>query len=570
MPDREAHPPEESLRPEYAGGNVHPHARAADRTEPWLVATAGFLADQDFDHDFATGRRYDAPSMVRAFVYKRLVDISSFHRLTSHLTGNPRVRQALGFSDEVPAGDTFREWWKNRLDEQQREVTEDVADTIMAPRLGRILLDLGLPEGKRFFHIPEPEPDPIEITPEQKQDAIEHIRPMVYGDLDFDRADNREYDASQLLDYQAEVSEDQDYIQKTLEEKDDHGEDPISPRGYFGAVENRDAGNWERQFREAYDKQLQAAKGAGMFDRPVPVYIDGTIRPFYKRNAGLAEGVRGGEPKNGTYYGYHHITISAHADGRSILLATYQFTPGDTMQEAVKYLIREAEKHVSIEEIAMDSAFRKVEMLQWLDDRGHVFTIQFPKNGERVKLALAQMESEYDYVEEYYVQSSDKKTRLDDLTLVAEPDYNNVDGNFDFSTNATAGQRGLDDFGGGLDMESASLEDIDDRLWKGRRAYLTNKNVEDKDDAERIIKRYDQRWTIETKYRVIKNEFLGKTTSRKFSVRTFFWLFACMFYNAWVLLDVFLRADHPDLAPEDRPVMPARSFAREFFKVDYG
>lgn len=528
MPDHEAHPPEESLRPEYAGGNVHPHAQAADRTEPWLIATAGFLADQDFDHDFATGRRYDAPSMVRAFVYKRLVDISSFHRLTSHLNGNPRVRQSLGFSEEIPAGDTFREWWKNRLDEQQRKVTENIADTIMAPRLGRLLLDLELPEGRRFFHIPEPEPDPIEITPEQKQDAIEHIRPMVYGDLDFDRADNREDDAPELLDYQAEVSEDQDYIQKTLEEKDDHGEDPISPRGYFGAVENRDADDWEEQFQDAYDKQLQAARGAGMFDRPVPVYIDGTIRPFY------------------------------------------QFTPGDTMQEAVKYLIREAEKHVSIKEIAMDSAFRKVEMLQWLDDRGHEFTIQFPKNGERVKLALARMESEYDYVEGYYVQSSDKKTRLDDLTLVAEPDYNNVDGDFDFSTNATAGQYGLDDFDGGLDMESASLEDMDDRLWKGRRAYLTNKDIEDKDDAERVIKRYDQRWTIETKYRVIKNEFLGKTTSRKFPVRTFFWLFACMFYNAWILLDVFLRADHPDLAPEDRPVMPARSFAREFFKVDYG
>ncbi|MFC6723109.1 hypothetical protein ACFQE1_01620 [Halobium palmae] len=35
------------------------------------------------------------------------------------------------------------------------------------------------------------------------------------------------------------------------------------------------------------------------------------------------------------------------------------------MQDAVKYLIQEAEKHVSIKEVSMDSAFRKMELLKW-------------------------------------------------------------------------------------------------------------------------------------------------------------------------------------------------------------
>ena len=82
--------------------------------------------------------------------------------------------------------------------------------------------------------------------------------------------------------------------------------------------------------------------------------------------------------------------------------------------------------------------------------------------------------------------------------------------------------------------------------------------------------RYAWRWAIETNYRVVKNDFLARTTSREFSIRTFYWLFAVMLYNAWVLLDVFLRADHPDRAPDDRPVMPARSFAKAFYQFDPG
>jgi hypothetical protein len=544
-----------------------------DDTPLFYAVAAGYIFDnpdpliRGDDHYDDSRTTYNVADMARAFVYREIIpELTSFHNLESHLRTYRYVARTLGF-ERVPDHDTFRRTWRQRYTKTVRERITEYAEF-----LGEELGDLNAPEfgglRKRFERGGEPEPK--SISPGEKQAAIRHIRPLIYDGLDFDRAANASYERTDLLDLQAEISREQDYIQKAIEYKWESGEAAPWPRTHFNAINNREATDWEEKFQQVYDRQLRAAKGAGMLDRPVPVYIDGTIRPYYKRNAGLPDGVRGGEPKNGTYYGYHHTTISAHANGRSILLATYQFTPGDTMQEAVKYLIREAEKHVSIEDVSMDSAFRKTEMLKWLDDRSHEFTIQFRKQGDRVKLALARMQGRHDFVNGYHVESSDKKTRLDDLALVAEPDYNNVDGDFDFEQNATVGQSGLEDWGAGMDVESVSLDDVDDRLWKGRRAYLTNKDVESKDDAKRVIKRYNQRWTIETKYRVIKNEFLGKTTSRDFSVRTFFWLFAAMLYNAWVLLDVFLRADYPDLAPSDRPVMPARSFARRFFEVEYG
>ncbi|WP_276253849.1 hypothetical protein [Halomontanus rarus] len=72
-------PPRETLRPSYFTGETHPSVRLDERTEPRLVATAGFLADRVFTRHFASGRTYDSPTMMSGFVYQHLVDIESFH-----------------------------------------------------------------------------------------------------------------------------------------------------------------------------------------------------------------------------------------------------------------------------------------------------------------------------------------------------------------------------------------------------------------------------------------------------------------------------------------------------------
>ena len=91
-------PPQEFFKPEYPGSETHPSVRIEERVEPWLVATAGFLGDHEFSHDFASGRCYDAPTMMKAFVYQRIVGVESFQRLASHLDGRPKVAALHGFS----------------------------------------------------------------------------------------------------------------------------------------------------------------------------------------------------------------------------------------------------------------------------------------------------------------------------------------------------------------------------------------------------------------------------------------------------------------------------------------
>lgn len=53
-------------------------------------------------------------------------------------------------------------------------------------------------------------------------------------------------------------------------------------------------------------------------------------------------------------------------------------------------------------------------------------------------------------------------------------------------------------------------------------------------DSQTILELYKNRWAIETGYRMY-NQFLMKTTSRNYTIRLFYFLFACLMYNAWVI-----------------------------------
>jgi hypothetical protein len=67
-----------------------------------------------------------------------------------------RLRQRatlLGFTKGVPAGDTFRKWWRNRLGKRWRDATETIVTEYFRPELADHLLDMGLPAGGSLFDV---------------------------------------------------------------------------------------------------------------------------------------------------------------------------------------------------------------------------------------------------------------------------------------------------------------------------------------------------------------------------------------------------------------------------------
>ena len=86
---------------------------------------------------------------------------------------------------------------------------------------------------------------------------------------------------------------------------------------------------------------------------------------------------------------------------------------------------------------------------------------------------------------------------------------------------------------------------VDEKLENGKkvkRAFATNEeyNENDVNLAERLFDLYSKRWGIETSYRVKKNSYLPKTTSKNYQIRLFYFMFSVLLYNLWILADILI------------------------------
>lgn len=388
------------LKPEYPFSEVHPSVLRDEQTEPWLIATAGFLADHEFTHDFATGRRYNAPMMMKALVYQRLVSIDSFHGLASHLNGRPKVAGLLGFTESVPSGDTFREWWRNRLEERWRDAAETIVTEYFRPELADHLLSMGLPAGASLLDVELPDQDPKDISDSEKQEAIENIRPLVFDLLSFGRAENTTFHDNWFLDFQALISRERSFAEQNIDEfRTDGGVAPSAPT-HFNTIESRSAVKWQEQFEDVFERVVTVAKGAGMLNRPIEVMIDGTDIPFYPQsyddddNLIIPEGVVGTKKSKNTTWAYKHITVSARTRGRTVKLASFTLKDRGNLNIAAMYLVRRAKELLSVKRLYMDSEFIDVGLLSFLERQNVDFIVQYRKAGKDIKNWVASLDGD--------------------------------------------------------------------------------------------------------------------------------------------------------------------------------
>jgi len=567
-------PPRDLLKPKYGASDIHPDAARASRQAADQPEAFGYLADvlgsEPLPFDFRAwalaadyNGRTDLATMLRGHVYRLAIpDIGSHHALASRLDAQPKIADRLGF-ESVPGRDTFRRAWRELEAADREEITG------YAAALRRRVAATGVPGAGALNPEYDTDEELTEVPAGEKARAVEHLRAFHYDRMGFERAYNTTYHCDELLDLQAEVSREQGFVQGTIEDRWTDGEECHTPKTHFNAIQKRSLDDWRETFDGIFEMQVEAAKNAGMLQRKVPIHIDATIIPYFKRgkDRDLPRGVTGNAKARGTHYGYKHVTVSALDNGRSICLATFDITDRAQIGDAVKHIVRKAEERIHIESLSMDSEFLKNSVVDWLDERGIEVTIQMARRGNRLKRKLVQMDGHFDQ-DTYDLGKSDYYNPTITGTVVAERDYDEDEpdgpepgGGLEASNLAM--------FGGGVDLAEVELDEIDDQWWRRWRPYFTNADIEDGEEQAHIRK-YKRRWAIETKYRIIKEEFLGKTTARDYTSRTFFWLFAVMLYNAWVLLDVFMRADYPDLVPGDRPAMPARTFAKQFFAIEPG
>jgi len=94
-------------------------------------------------------------------------------------------------------------------------------------------------------------------------------------------------------------------------------------------------------------------------------------------------------------------------------------------------------------------------------------------------------------------------------------------------------------------------------------AFVRNKNVGDdisydREVAKGVVSRYSRRWGIENSYMMIK-DFLAWTRSKNFSVRLFYFGFAALLYDMWLLVDLIVQVSL-DIEHRYKPRVTAERF----------
>jgi hypothetical protein len=228
------------------------------------------------------------------------------------------------------------------------------------------------------------------------------------------------------------------------------------------------------------EDQLAELKRIGLLDKPVPIAFDWHDQMFYGENA--TDMVNGTKPKDGSCYAYQYLTTSILVDGRRLTVALIPIKSREYLIPYIEYALSQIKNMgIKVKYLLFDGGFSSVSLPIYLQKHGYRYILHFTPNAVT------------------------KRMNLED------------------------GESALYRCG---DAESFKLVRADDRETNIKYLFGTNMNCKSK----RILKRYKQRWGVETSYRK-HNEFLAKTTSKNYVVRLLYYSVAVCIYNCWCILN---------------------------------
>lgn len=241
----------------------------------------------------------------------------------------------------------------------------------------------------------------------------------------------------------------------------------------------------EHGFDSILEELLKKARKQRLFTHPVVVAIDYTDIEWYGEE--LPYIVRS-KQKNGTDRFIRFATLAIVEDGKRFTLKVLPVTPLSSKEQIVTELLSYAQDLVDIKVVLLDRGFYTGKVMQKVQNKDETFIIPVKKHGSKVKKTM-------------------------DAALKDGPQRYEM--------------------GNGTSYMMTAVQIDDNRVL----AYATNmENVE----SEYVHSLYTSRFGIETQYRV-KNRFMGRTCSKKYSVRYGFFVLAVCLYNLWVLLNIVER-----------------------------
>ncbi|RAW44582.1 transposase [Halorubrum sp. 48-1-W] len=461
------------------------------------------LAYVQFDaHDrYAGSTSYKMETLFRLFLLKECHGWGHETALVEYLTKHPDFCEQIGL-ESVPNQSTLWRSWHKRFTVDLQDTVETATRTILIKAQNAGVSVPREPERQSRRHDNErPKSDPDDKTVlEQVETVTDRVSDVVFPAFSLDRGEGCEIHENAYWDLQTylglrenlAVNEGaRSFIHESNRER--------TPLGHAHREHVRDLSikKIREMYRQAVGRLLDRVAETEQFFRAGIVAIDTTESdPFTGDRVGHEDEIIGTK-ENTDEYAYQWATVQLVGNAVPIVLDARPVRKGDTRKEIVEDLLDSAEAAVHVDNVLMDREFDSQHILEMLSQRGLSYVV--PKrmqNSEKAqaKRLLKRGKDRYE---------TDRKLHLGDnewhsTTLIYRRKENS--------------------------------EHTDHRQYS---VFMTNRN-------SGLLTEYGYRWEIESGYKSIKR-FMGATTSKNFSLRFFYFAFACLLYSIWRAVDLLVQ-----------------------------
>jgi len=465
---------------------------------------------------------YTYDSLIRLILFQRLKGIRFQTELVIYLKTHPKEKHTLGFS-KTPNQRTISNFQCRVIDKETKKLIKYTVKKIeeVSEKFG-ILLDL-----KTFEPNKPQKRTKIRNQYLQKNDKTKELCKLLKKRLSpfikLNLNHNTIYTKNQFIDLMIHMGMTKDFAEngsKTFREL----RTSFSPNAdtlLYHLKNYSDFREIQQMYLTLFEILWNMTKQSNIIDqhKRYDVAIDFTEWYFYGDRSSPM--VVGKKPDRGTAKCYKFATINIVESGKRFTLFALPFGPFDSKEQILKKLLSFTQQRIRINHIYADRGFFDSNSINIFKNFRLKFLIPCSANS-RIKKLFDIVHSPM-VINDYEMENS-----VFNIVIV-----NDEEGN--------------------------------------KRAFATNETFDENDVnlAERLFLLYGKRWGIETSYRVKKQSFLPKTTSKNYQIRIFYFLFSVLLYNLWLLADVLIWLALFGYVKEDH-LITSKYFGTVLYTIDPG
>ncbi len=518
---------------------------------------------------------YRMALLVRAFIIEKINgwDETALH---DYLRANPSLRRGLGF-ETLPDQSTFWRAWNHRFSENLRDAVQEAADSIVTAARA---CDVSLPERITSDETNEPQVDERpqhQLVAETTDEVWQQAKPFVTDAFALDRGQNWEIHENAFWEQHAYMGMREDMYARsgpasfsldTTRERIPTGSTHRFQIGKLSVVEIRS------MLRNTTRMLIARARQHGELTGELWAAIDVTKGfPFTGDRDGHEDDILG--YRDGNEY-YQWAVLKIVGMDVPLVLDAIPRVRGQSKDEIVEKLLTHATEMVNLDLVMMDREFDSKPVKKTCEEYGvhylnptRIFersdeaeTIAWMyRNGKRFHVIEEESDDDAPTRKQLYLpqrsNSNDDEDEDDSLSEVwtemcGEWEFEDVEGEpserMSFSRLLADIQREENVEERKQKAQDGNVDTAETVVFETNHPYVTARDASEKEMdgkafihmIERLIRWYRYRWGIENGFKKQKH-FMVRTTSTGCDYRFFNFVFACVLYNVWRLVDLLVK-----------------------------